>query len=200
MLGKVFSYAWYWILRPARAAEDQLYEERSLAIGFWAIVIFALLYSITAILLWLTGFKPAFAPILPIGEESYYLWQAFFTIPWAILSWLIAGGVIHLWNYIFTRKRKLSDFLGPAAFAFIIPWFFFTWIPETFVAPFLGPWGFPPWPVWAEMIRLTLPVLWMAALLYIAARKVYDANWFRALGSAMLGVAAFAVMFMLFIR
>lgn len=200
MLAKVFSYAWRWIVRPGKAAEDQLYEERNVWIGFWTVAIFGLLYAITALLLWLAGFKPAIATILPIPRDSYYLWQTFFTIPWAVLTWFFAGAVIHLWNHIFSRERRLADILGPLGFALSVPWFFFTWIPETFVAPVLGPWGFPPWHFWAEMIRLAIGVLWMAALIFIAARKVYEANWLRALGSAILGLAVFAVMFLIFLR
>ena len=200
MFVKIFTYAWWWIVRPGRAAEDQLYEKSNVWIGFWAVFILAVLYSIAALLLWLTDFTPMFKAILPIPETSYYLWQTFFTLPWAVLTWFIAGAVIHLWNYIFNRKRRLADILGPLGFASVIPWFFFTWLPEAIVAPILGPWVFPPWPMWVEMVRQVIPALWMSALIFIATRKVYEASWWRALGSAILGLAVFAIMFLLFLR
>lgn len=200
MFVRIFTYAWWWIVRPGKAAEDQLYEKRNIWIGFWAVMIFGLLYSIAAVLLYITGFEPRFDPILPIPDVSYYFWQTFFTIPWAAASWFLAGAVVHLWNYIFNRKRRLADILGPLGFASVIPWFFFTWLPEAIVAPILGPWVFPPWPMWAEVVRQVIPALWMSALIFIAARKVYEASWWRALGSAILGLAVFAIMFLLFLR
>lgn len=202
MFGKIFKYFWRWIVKPGTAAEDQLYDKKNAGIGFWAVFIFAILYSGTALLLHLTGFRPAFAPILPIPKETYYFWQTFFTLPWAVVSWLFAGLIIFLWNRIFTReaKRRISDILGPLGMAFVIPWFFFTWLPETVLAPVFGSWSFPPWPAWLEIIRLTIPALWMAALIYISARKIFDAKWFQCVGSALLGTAAFGLMFILFMR
>lgn len=202
MLGKVFTYFWRWIVHPSAAAEDQLYEKRNAAIGFWAIFIFGILYSATALILHLTGFRPAFSPILPIPKETYYFWQTFFTLPWAVVSWLFTGFIVYLWNRIFTRepKRGLSDILGPLGILSVMPWFFFTWLPETALAPVFGVWYFPPWPVWVEILRLAAPALWMAILLFVAARKVFDAKWFQALGTAILGTAAFGLMFLLFIR
>lgn len=200
MFGKVFSYAWRWIAKPGEAAEDLLYEKRKVWIGFWTAAIFGFLYAVTALILWLTRFNPTFPQILPIPDGSYYLWQVFFTIPWAILSWFLAGGIIHLWNRIFTKKRKLADILGHIGLASVIPWFFFAWLPETFLAPFLGPWGFPPWPDWVEIIRLTVPAVWMGMLFFIAVHKVYEAKWLRALTSAILGLGVYFVMFMIFLR
>lgn len=205
MLGKIFSYSWNWIARPARAANDQLYDKQSAWIGFWVSFIFAALYSITSLLLWLTGFKPALPSVLPIPDESYYLWQTFFTVPWGIATWLITGGIIHLWNRIFMRKPKrgLGDILGPLGIAWVLPWFFFSWLPETVLAPILGPWqpgGFPPWPEVIELVRQTVPMVWMAILMYIAVRSVYEGKWLRTVTSVILGLAVFSVMFLMFIR
>jgi len=200
MIGKIFTYTWRWIIKPGQASEDLLYENKKAQTGFWISVIFAFLYSITSLILWLTKFQPFIKPIIPIPEETYYFWQTFFTIPWGIATWFLTAGIIHLWNRIFTKKRKLSDILGHVGYAFVIPWFFFTWLPETFVAPFVGQWGFPPWPMWVEMLRLTIPAVWMGALFFIAVRKVYEAKWLRALTSAILGTAVLFVMFLLFLR
>ncbi|MBD3285439.1 hypothetical protein GF338_03795 [candidate division WOR-3 bacterium] len=200
MFAKIFTYSWHWIVKPGQATENLLYEDKRAQIGFWTILIFAFLYSITALILWLTGFQPFFKTVLPIPDESYYLWQTFFTIPWGIATWFLTGAVIHLWNRIFTKQRRLSDILGHIGYAFAIPWFFFTWLPETFVAPFLGQWGFPPWPMWIEFIRIIIPAVWMGTLFYIAVYKVYEARWLRSLTSAFLGTAVLVVMFFLFLR
>ncbi|MBN2378368.1 hypothetical protein JXM67_01000 [candidate division WOR-3 bacterium] len=200
MLAKIFTYAWRWIAKPSEAAEDLLYEKNKAWIGFWSVLVFSFLYSITALILWLTGFKPAFQAILPIPDQSYYLWQTFYTVPWGIACWFLVAVIVHLWNRIFYRKRKYSDILGHIGQAIVIPWFIFALIPETFVAPFLGPWGFPPWPDWLEVIRLTVPAVWMGALFFIAVHKVYEAKWLRALTSAILGTAVLFVMFLIFLR
>lgn len=201
-MAKFFSYAWDWIVRPVQAAEDQLYEEHRTRLGFWAVLVFGVLYSVASLVLYLRGFSPVFETVLPIPESAYYLWQTFFTVPWALLTWFAAGVIIHLWNRIFTRefRRGIGDILGPLGFASVIPWFFFTWLPEMVAAPILGPWGFSLIPVWIEVLRQLIPAVWTALLIYIAVRKVYEANWFRAAGSAILGIAVLLVMFLLFLR
>lgn len=200
MFVKIFSYAWRWIVRPEAAALEQHYEKKGLQIGLWAVVFFALLYSVAALMLWWRGFVPAFNPIIPVPAKSYYFFQTFITIPWAIVTWLIAGVLVYAWNYLFNRKVRFAEILGPFAYASVVPWFFFTLLPGLVIAPIVGSWGWPPWSDWIETLRQILPAVWMVILFFIAVRKIYDAKWILAVFSSILAAAVFAVMSFVFLR
>lgn len=208
MLSKIFTYAWRWVVNPPDAASDQLYEERNSLIGFWVVFIAGLLYAGASFLLRFTGFIPGIKPILPVDAGSYYFWQGLFAMPWLLATWLATALLVHVWNYAFNRERRLRDILGPMAYVLAVPWFVFTFVPVVVSAPIFGalsltPWsglGFPPWPAWIEVIRLTLAGIWMSVLSFIAVRKVYAASWILSLFSAILTVAVFAVMFYVFMR
>jgi len=198
ILGRVLRYAWRWILRPVRTAVEQLDEKQNLWIGFWTVAVFGLLYAIAALLLWLAGFLPAFPPVMPITDEDYYLWQTFFTIPWALGSWFVAGVTMHLWNRLFSREGSLPGILGLIGPASVVPWFFFTLIPEIGILPIVGP--PPPWPDWIDIARQIIPSLWMLALFFVATSKVYSTRWLVSLVSAILGSVVFFIFVYLFLR
>ena len=198
IISKVFFYAWRWIIKPVRAAAEQLDEKQNFWIGFWTAAIFGLLYAVAAFFLWLAGFLPSFTPIVRIADEDYYFWQTFFTIPWALSSWFIAGVAIHLWSRLFSREGSLASILGLLGTASVVPWFFFTLIPEIGILPIVGP--PPPWPDWIDITRQIIPSLWMMALFFIAASKVYTTRWSVSLASAILGSAIFFLLVYLFLR
>lgn len=51
-------------------------------IALWINLIFAILYAMTALVYYAIGRLPATEPWMPVAEERYYLYQAFWTLPW----------------------------------------------------------------------------------------------------------------------
>jgi hypothetical protein len=192
---RVPHYSWTYIIRPTAATRELLQDPEKCRAGLSVSLYFAILYSITAMLLHLTDQEPVMEPFLPIEKKRYYFWQTFFTVPWGIAEWLMAGCALHIFNRRY--NRQIGEILGPIAFANILPWVFTAWVPETFVVPTCKR---VPWPAWVDAGRIILAIIWSFILMIKVAKVVYDISWSRACISALISLSIMGMMYMLFIR
>lgn len=120
------------------------------------------MYTGTVVIYTLIGRLPAFAPWIPIATGQYYLYQAFWTIPWGLATWIMMAGICHLVAIAGARQRfgyQFEDALMVCGLAWIVPNLICMWIPETLLVP-LG----VEWPPWVEILRLmVIPPLRQAA-------------------------------------
>ena len=192
----------YWALatvHPARAIEALKGHHSKVANGFWINAIFAGLYTITVLIYSATGRQPALAPWIPIAAERYYLYQALWTIPWALATWIMMAGICHLSAIAGRRQRtgyQFEDALVVCALGWVVPNLICMWIPETLLVP-LG----VSWPGWVETPRLmVIPPLWQTALVATGLRMTHEIGWLRAILIGLLSVGVFFVMFLAFMR
>ena len=193
----------YWlkaIIKPREVVEELKADPHKVLISFWITFLFAALYSLTAILLFLFQRPIKFPPWVPVAPENYYLYQTFWTIPWGLATWIMISGISHLlaiagkkdfYNY------KFEDALAVCAIGFVVPWTIFTWLPETFLAPFFGVF----WPLWLDMVRVSVfPVIWQILLIAVGLRKTHNVFWFKGVAIGLLTVVVFFFMFLAFMR
>jgi hypothetical protein len=192
----------YWALatvRPAPAIRTLKAHPSKVAIAFWINLIFAAMYTVTVVIYTLIGRLPAFAPWVPIPVERYYLYQAFWTIPWGLMTWILMAGICHLLAIAGPQLRagyQFEDALTVCGLAWIVPNLICMWIPETLLVPF----GVS-WPSWLETLRImVIPPLWQTALVALGLRITHEIGWLRAVLIGLLSVAAFFVMFLAFMR
>jgi hypothetical protein len=195
MKGKVLHYSWGYLVRPSLSTRALLDDPERTRLGFLVTLNFAILYSLTAMLLHLAEQEPVMEPVLPIDRKRYYFWQAFFTVPWGMAVWLMSAGALQLLNR--RQGKRMDDILGPAAFANVLPWLFLTWVPETFIVPVYRR---VPWPAWVDAARIILASVW-AFLLYIKVTRItYGVSWASAAVTSLAALAVMGVMYTLFIR
>jgi len=140
------------IFQPFGLFRDLAKSEKNHFYGWVYCLGFSILYSLTALLLYLRGWQPVVTPVLNFPIEKYYLYQTFFTIPVAIFA-LGLGTVLAYWfSHLFGSETKLIEYWGPVCVASVIPLLFTMWIPETFFIPFLEPQTTPAPPY--DMIRI----------------------------------------------
>jgi len=192
----------YWAqatVRPAAAIRSLKAHPSKVAVAFWINLIFATLYTITVVIYTLIGRLPAFAPWIPIPAEQYYRYQALWTIPWGLATWIMMAGICHLLAIAGPRQRAgyhFEDALVVCGLAWIVPNFWLMWLPETLLVP-LG----IAWPAWVEIPRLmVIPPLWQTALVAVGLRITHETGWLRASLIGLLSVAVFFVMFLVFMR
>jgi Yip1 domain len=65
------------------------------SIGFWSVLIMAILYTGVYIFL-IMGKGMPFHPWLNISPEVYYRYNVFFCAPSMILGWILSAGVVHV--------------------------------------------------------------------------------------------------------
>lgn len=159
----------------------------------WAYTLgFSTMYSITAVLLAVNDWEPNpdFPPFLPISTKDYYLYQSMFTIPVGIVGVGIntysAYGLLHL----FGANVKAQELWGPISVASTVPYFFFTWLPETFYHPWQEP-GTVLFSSQVEVSRQIIAGLWCAGLNTVAIKTGTKLPWWK---SSIIGLVSTAAM------
>jgi hypothetical protein len=192
----------YWAratVHPGAAIRALQHHPSKVAVAFWINLIFAALYTVTVVIYTLIGRLPAFTPWIPIAAERYYFYQAFWTIPWGLATWIMMAGICHLLAIAGHRQRvgyHFEDALVVCGLAWIVPNLICMWIPETLLVP-LG----VAWPAWVEIPRLmVIPPLWQVGLVAIGLRITHEIGWLWAALIGLLSVVIFFVMFLAFMR
>jgi len=126
------------IYKPMSTFRAISYHRKARAWGWYTTLGFAILYSITALILWLRGWVPFAPPTLPLSLEKYYLYQTFFTIPVGVIgvgaSYFITLGLLRL----FKVDRREQNLWVTISIASCLPSFFTMWGLETYVAIFVN--------------------------------------------------------------
>ena len=184
-----FKYLLEAIVRPAIVFHEFKARSDKLQISLWLLFFFALLYSFTALLLYLTGVFPVIEPWIPVPVEKYYLFQAFWTIPWGMVTAMALAGSTHVLAVIGRRSSSSFDFedaLIVTCIAWVVPSFVLMWLPETLVVPFFGA---VPWPAWIDIVRLSiLAPIWHIMLVITGVRKLYGIGWLQGIIIAVVFV------------
>ncbi len=98
------------IYSPLKTFQNLSYSDHSVLYGWITTLGFAILYTLTAIILAARSFLPLTPPSLPIPAEQYYFYQVFFTIPVGVvgvgLSYLVAIAGLNLFS-INPRTQQL---------------------------------------------------------------------------------------------
>jgi hypothetical protein len=193
----------YWLratFRPRHVMREMTTEAEQAAIAVWINLIFAILYAITALIYYAIGRLPVIEPWIPVAEERYYLYQAFWTVPWGLATWIMFSGIAHLLASAGRPGRAVCQFedaLMVCALGWVVPSMVLMWIPETLVVPILGAF----WPAWVETLRLmVLPVIWQTLLVAVGLRETHEVGWLRGLGIGLVTVLAFFISFLAYMR
>jgi hypothetical protein len=190
----------YWVMAVIKpSATFSLFRSNvsKLSISLLILTIFGLMYAFTACLLHLAGVLPAIEPWIPVAKEEYYLYQAFWTVPWGIATAILMAGTAHVMATIGRGSRASAGFedaLLVNVLAWVVPSFVLMWLPETLVVTIVGR---TPWPPWIEVLRLAvLAPLWQIMLATQGMRLTHGAGLPRALA---IGVVVTGVGFAMFL-
>jgi hypothetical protein len=193
----------YWLratVRPRQVIAELRAQPNKVAIVFWVNLIFALLYSITALIYYVIGRLPAIEPWIPLPAEKVYLYQAFWTVPWGLATWIMFSGIAHLLAIAGRRdpaRYRFEDALVVCGLAWVVPNAILMWLPETILVPIFGVF----WPTWVEMLRLmVLPPIWQSLLVAIGLRETHHVGWLPGIGIGIVTVAVFFVSFLAYMR
>lgn len=193
----------YWFestVRPRQAMVALKKDEKKVSVTVWINLIFALLYAVTALIYTAIGRRPAVPPWAPVPEEQYYLYQAFWTVPWAFATWVMFSGIAHLLASAGKRQPRwfaFEDALAVCGLGWVVPSTILMWIPETLLVPIFGVF----WPEWVEILRLmVLPPLWQSLLVALGLRETHEVGWVWGIVIGAVTVAVFFVSFLAYMR
>jgi len=165
------------MFNPAGLFADMYDSPRSVRFGWIFSLGFAMLYSFTALHLYLQGWTPKVSPSINLPFDNYYLYQTFFTIPVA-MSALFLGTILAYWfSHILGSDSSLKGFWGPICVAAVIPSFFTMWLIETLYYPFTTPDQLPPEPY--DLMRVIIGSSWTLVLTIIAIQRTSRISWIK---------------------
>jgi hypothetical protein len=121
---------------PKRAMARLGCEPRPLRMASEAVGFVGVLYAATSLVLALAGAVPLVTAVLPIRPENYYFWQTFLAIPFAVLAWASAAGLLHLLGRRGRGRRSFLKTAAPAGVA-VAAAMFLAWLPMALEALFL---------------------------------------------------------------
>jgi hypothetical protein len=143
--------------------------------------------------------NPDFQPFLPISSQKYYLYQSFFTIPVGILGVGISTYISLGLSRLFGSAVKVKNLWGPIAVASTVPYFIFTWIPETFYHPWQEPGTILFSPI-VEAFRQIIAGTWCAVLTIVAIQKSSGIHWWKSILVGLLATLAMGTFMLIFYR
>jgi hypothetical protein len=200
---RVFHYFLGFLVRPVGASEEIARDPRGVWAGFWWAILFYLAYAVTVFIYYLLGHQPVSTPFLPIPLQYWYLVQTFTTIPVGLAGATTYTGLVYLMCRAAGGSGSYESTFGSQMYTTIVPWIFFTLLPELLLAPFLIAAGYTalPWPEWLEMIRqFVAPIFWVLALSAIALSRIHALPWWKTLIFSMVALIPMGGIMAVFIR
>ena len=209
-MGPFWEYCRGVFIRPRRTFASLMGDSRRLRHGSIALLITALLYSLTMLLLTLVGGEPAIPPLLAIPTKDYYSVQVLFMTPVMILAWLLAAGVVQLLSRPFGGNGTFEDTLSVLGFGIAAPTYA-TLVPDT-VSGILSLIGVITQKQWNE--ATTQPGLWQAlawawltvyvvgflVLFPLAVAAAQRLRWRQATFVGVVGFMVYQSMLLVFVR
>jgi hypothetical protein len=109
------------VLHPRQTFTRLLQEPAGLGLALFAMALVTFAYAVGLYLLALGGAQPTLTPWITIPLEDYYRWQAVFWVPLMLLSWVLAGGTVHLLAKLFRGSGTFEGTLALFGFAIATP-------------------------------------------------------------------------------
>jgi len=195
--------------KPWQSFSELLHHPKSLAFGFYAVFIQAILYTCVYGFLILGGGQ-AFKPWLNIPVDVYYQYNVFFCGPTMFLGWILATGLIHVLLRTQTQQGQFEQLFCLLGFGISIA----SWATgiHDFCSSFLGAihiidqrsyeiqLNSPG--IWRNLLwfQMLVYLLWFIFLFTTAVRIVYQVNRFRALAFGVLAFLVYQLFFLIFNR
>ena len=127
---RFLNYCWGTLVSPAKTftkLSDDIYK---LKFGFIVCLMLGVLYSILVLVAYLNNVPPVLKPILPIPLESYYLWQAYFTVPGSLITFIVFAGLGPLIARPFKGEGSFRGNFAVLSFGYTVPSLVLFWLPE----------------------------------------------------------------------
>ena len=208
-------YSFGTAVSPAKRLAELAADERRVVHAAEAVIFAGLLYAVVSVALAAAGAVPLAPVFLDIQVDNYYVWQAVFSLPFVLLNWILAGGLLHVLSRSKMVTGTFEDSLaasGAAVSASLV----IAWVPLAIIAVFmvlgmrqeelvgiLSPPGF--WQTvdiaWYIIAGLSAPGF--MALATVKAHRTHKPHAPKPLRAAAVGLVAGAVLvgaFVIFMR
>jgi hypothetical protein len=205
-MARLIEYFLLPLIKPVERMRRLVEDDRKVAYGFIIYVILGLLYTVTVTIGYLNGFGAVTKPLINIPEEKYYLYQAFFQVPFFIVAAVVFAGVARLASTALKGRGSFESLFAIGAVGMTLPMFVTLWIPETMLLVFfpdkrltpLG--GFAVIPVWLDNLRMAAGAVWMLVIIIRGIMICERISLWKAIVISVCGGIPMGMLMAIFIR
>jgi len=197
--------------KPGKTFDRLLNSGNKLSYGFYALLIPAVGYTLFYLMAWNAGGSPStFKPWLNLPIEKYFMYDIFLTIPGYFVSWSTAAVLVFLLSRLLKGNAKFEDILVVIGFGVGIA----TWssmlhdLTDAYLAT-IGVIDMKKYerllnePTFWRYLLLTLYLIyffWFISLFTIGIKKANNFNYLKSITLAIIGLAAYQSLLLIFIR
>ncbi len=197
--------------KPCKTFDRLMNSGNKLSYGFYALLVPAVGYTLFYLMAWNAGGSPStFKPWLNLPIEKYFMYDIFLTIPGYFVSWSTAAVLVFLLSRLLKGNAKFEDILMVIGFGVGIA----TWssmlhdLTDAFLAT-IGVIDMKEYerllnePTFWRYLLLTLYMIyffWFISLFTIGIKKANNFNYFKSIVLAIIGLAAYQSLLLIFIR
>ncbi len=127
---RFLNYCWGTLASPAKTFTKLSDDTYKLKFGFIVCLMLGVLYSVLVLVAYLNNVPPVLKPTLPIPLESYYLWQACFTVPVSLITFIVFAALAQLVAKPFKGEGSFSGNFAVLSFGYTVPSLVLLWLPE----------------------------------------------------------------------
>ena len=198
-------------IKPGRTFELIINHDQKLKFGFLAFLFPSLGYTLFYIMAWFAGGAPStFKPWLALPIENYFKYDIFLTFPGYYLSWIGAAGTVFLLSRLWKGTGSFENTLVIIAFGLGVA----TWssmfhdLTDAFLSV-IGVIDMKEYerllnePTFWRYLLLTLYTIyffWFTALFTLGIKKVQKFSILKSIIIAIIGLATFQTILLIFIR
>jgi hypothetical protein len=195
--------AWLFLRHPGRAIDELRAEPRAMFLGLAFLLAGLVVYTAVAARIYSLGYRPHAVPLTMFPADTWYLLQAFITIPVGVVAAFAFAAIAYAICRAWGGAGTFDATFGASAFSLHLPMLLFMWIPDIFVAPALyGRAGHGlPWPMWIEVLRIfLLPLPWAGIVATLGLSRVHGLTTPRAALAVLVAAVPSSLMTAAFLR
>lgn len=185
---------------PRRLYTKMRQASNSAAIGWAYTLVFAILYSLCALVLGLRGFEPETEPLLPIDPSDYYLAQSGFTVPVAVIAMMLGFGVAYGLAHLCGSRVEDGSLWGAFSTAVVVPNFVVYWVPEILYSFIATPGSTLINDTFNLIRQVVLGPVWIVVYVGLAMHDCAGVSWWLAAVLSLLSSAVAAIPMMAMFR
>lgn len=174
--------------RPVRGLRDLIQSKQRVGYGSIVFLVLGILYTVSVQLAYSRGIGAAVQPFVDIPAEDYYAFQRFWQIPFFFLTSIVFAGTARLLASAVSGTGSFEAIFAVFCVAQTLPMFITMWLPETFL--FLFSPGVDLWPVWVDVVRQVVGIVWPLVLTVLGIVLSEDLRGRRSLHAIWITLVA----------
>jgi len=157
-----------------------------------------IIYTLSVQLAYSRDIRPAVEPFFKIPVEDYYFYQRYWQILFFFLTTILFAGTLRLLSALLNGQGNFIDLFCIFCVSQTFPMFLTMWLPETILFVFYP--GKIIKPVWLDVIRQVIGLIWPLALIVYSVIMIEKLKWYFSLILTLIAAIPIIRLMIIFVR